>query len=181
MPAPIVIELTPQAQAVIVKLRNFPQEMGQAIKRGMDDAGNTAWREITIQRFRGLGKKPYPVEEHRLRNISDRLQTSLFWRNAKVETAGNSVSVTGTMGSEGVWYFPLHEYGGTITIKPFFRKNRKSSKKNPKPQIAVKSHTRTYPERAPMRTGIAEHKILFQQKIQAELEKTLAAKGPYQP
>jgi hypothetical protein len=177
MPAPIVIEVTPQARAVIAKLQRFPQEMGQAIKRGMDDAGNIAWREIQQQRFRGLSKKPFPVPEHRLRNISDRLQQSLLYRAAKVEVAGNNVTVTGSMGSEGVWYFPLHEFGGTVSIKPFFRKNRKSTRKNPKPQVAVKGHTRTYPARQPLRTGIEEHKVLFQQKIQQELEKTLAAKG----
>jgi hypothetical protein len=32
------------------------------------------------------------------------------------------------------------------------------------------------PARAPMHTGIEEHKILFQQKIQQELETTLASK-----
>jgi hypothetical protein len=172
MPAPIVIELTPQAQAVIVKLRNFPQEMGQAIKRGMDDAGNTAWREITIQRFSGKG--PFPVPEHRLGERTERLKQSLFYRAARVETAGQSVSVTGTMGSEGVKYFPIHEYGfsGIATVKPFFRKNRKG------PPSQVKGHTRqmNIPARAPMHTGIEDHKILFQTRIQQELEKTLAAK-----
>jgi hypothetical protein len=37
MAAPIIIEVTPQARAVIGKLHNFPQQMGQAIKRGMDE------------------------------------------------------------------------------------------------------------------------------------------------
>src|SRR4029077_20400387 len=106
----------------------------------------------------------------------DRLQQSLFWRNARVETAGNNVSVTGTMGSYGVRYFPLHEYGwsGTQTVKPFFRMNRSG-----KGTHEVKAHTRrmNIPARAPMHHGIEDHKILFQQKIQQELEKELARKA----
>jgi hypothetical protein len=174
MPAPIVIELTPQAQAVIVKLRNFPQEMGQAIKRGMDDAGNTAWREITIQRFSGKG--PFPVVEHRLGERTERLKQSLFYRAARVEAAGQSVSVTGTMGSEGVKYFPIHEYGfsGIATVKPFFRKNRGS--KGGTHQVKGFTRRMNIPARAPMHTGIEDHKILFQTRIQQELEKTLASK-----
>jgi hypothetical protein len=172
MAVPIVIEVTPQARAVIAKLQRFPQEMGQAIKRGMDDAGNTAWREITIQRFSGKG--PFPVAEHRLGSRTERLKQSLFYRAARVEIVGQSVSVTGTMGSEGVKYFPIHEYGSSAfaTIKPFFRKNRKG------PPTQVKGHTRqmNIPARAPMHHGIEDHKILFQRKIQQELEKMLAAK-----
>src|SRR5580765_3822529 len=169
MPAPIVIEVTPQARAVIAKLQRFPQEMGQAIKRGMDDAGNIAWREITTQRFSGKG--PFPVPEHRLGSRTERLKQSLFYRAATVSLAGNQVAVTGTMGSLGVKYFPIHEYGfsGTATVKPFFRKNRKG------PPTQVKGHTRSMniPARAPMHTGIEDHKVLFQQKIQQELEKEL--------
>jgi hypothetical protein len=168
MPAPIVIEITPQAQAVIVKLRNFPQQIGQAIKRGMDDAGNTAWREITIQRFSGKG--PFPVPEHRLGSRTERLKQSLFYRAATVQTVGSSVAVTGTMGSLGVKYFPWHEYG--LQVAPHFRRSRA---KNPKRlMIPVKGYS--IPERAPMRTGIADHKINFQRKIQEELEKTINAK-----
>jgi hypothetical protein len=177
MPAPIVIELTPQARAVIVKLQKFPQNVGQAIKRGMDSAGLTSQREISDTRFSGLGPRPFPVAEHKLRQISHHLKESLFWRAARVETAGQVVSVTGAMVSEGVKYFPIHEYGfaGVVTVKPFFRKNRKSQKK---PVSQVKGHTRrmNIPARAPMHTGIEEHKILFQQKIQQELETMLAAK-----
>jgi hypothetical protein len=168
MPAPIVIEVTPQAQAVIVKLRNFPQQIGQAIKRGMDDAGLTAQREIVATRFRGLSKKPFPVSEHRLRNISDRLQQSIFWKPATIATTGSSVAVTGTMGSFGVKYFPWHEYG--LQVAPHFRRSR--AKKPKRLMIPVKGYS--IPERAPMRTGIENHKILFQTKIQQELEKELA-------
>jgi hypothetical protein len=175
MPAPIIIEITPQARAVIAKLRNFPQDMGQAIKRGMDDAGNTAWREITIQRFSGKG--PFPVPEHRLGSRTERLKQSLFYRAARVETVGQSVSVTGTLGSEGVKYFPIHEYGfsGTATVKPFFRKNRGSKGGT----TQVKGYTRrmNIPARAPMHTGIEDHKILFQTKIQQQLEAEWAKKS----
>jgi hypothetical protein len=179
MPAPIVIELTPGAQAVIAKLQRFPQEMGQAIKRGMDDAGNTAWREITIQRFSGKG--PFPVVEHRLGSRTERLKQSLFYRAATVATVGSNVAVTGTMGSYGVKYFPWHEYGytGIQRVPSHFRKNlRFSSKHKPKPIVIVKGYTRTMniPARAAMHHGIADHKILFQTKIQQELEKTLNAK-----
>lgn len=165
MPAPIIIEVTPQAKAVIGKLRRFPQDMGQAIKRGMDQAGNIAWHDIERKRFMGLAKKPYPVSEHRLRNISDRLHTSLFYRAATVEVAAQKVSVTGTMGSFGVKYFPVHEYGFTGLV-PFKSKKGKTG-----------SRFMNIPARAPMRHGIEDHKINFQQKIQAELEKEWARKA----
>ena len=87
MPAPIIIEVTPQAQSGHCEAARFPQEMGQAIKRGMDDAGNTAWREITIQRFSGKG--PYPVSMHKLGSSSERLKQSLFYRRgARLQTVG---------------------------------------------------------------------------------------------
>lgn len=175
MAAPIVIEITPQARAVIAKLQRFPQDIGAAIKRGMDDAGNQSWREIERQRFMGLSAKPFPVSEHRLRNISDRLHTSLFYRAATVTQVGNQVSVTGRMGSEGVVYFPIHEYGfsGSASVKPFFRKNRGG-----KGGHDVKGHTRrmNIPARAPLHTGLEDHKILFQTKIQEQLVATLNAK-----
>lgn len=157
MPAPIIIEVTPQARAVIAKLRNFPLDMGQAIKRGMDDAGNTAWREITIQRFSGKG--PFPVEMHKLGEVSERLKQSLFYRAATVQVAGPSVSVTGTMGSFGVKYFPVHEFGFSGLV-PFKSKKGK-----------IGSRRMNIPARKPMRTGIEDHRILFQTKIQQELEK----------
>jgi hypothetical protein len=176
MPAPIVIELTPQARAVILKLQKFPQNVGQAIKRGMDEAGQTAWREISDTRFGGIGPRPYPVAEHKLRQISGRLKLSLFWRQARVETTGQLVSVTGAMVSEGVRYFPIHEYGfsGTANVKPFFRKNRSAGK----PVSQVKGHTRrmNIPARAPMHTGLQDHMINFRTKIQEELEAELAKK-----
>src|SRR4029453_14638820 len=131
------------------------------------------WREITIQRFSGKG--PFPVAEHRLGSRTERLKQSLFYRAATVSQVGNQVAVTGTMGSLGVKYFPIHEYGfsGSATVKPFFRKNRSG-----KGTSQVKGYTRrmNIPARAPMHHGIEEHKILFQTKIQQELEKTLASK-----
>ena len=39
MAAPIVIEIGPEGRALILKLQKFPQEIGQTIKRGMDEAG----------------------------------------------------------------------------------------------------------------------------------------------
>jgi hypothetical protein len=174
MPAPIIIEVTPAAKAVIAKLNKFPQEMGQAIKRGMDQAGNTAWREITIKRFSGKG--PFPVSMHRLGSVTERLKQSLFYRAATVETTGQQVSVTGTMGSFGVKYFPWHEYGfsGSVSVAPFFRKNRSGKGKH-----QVKAYTRrmNIPERAAMRTGIEDHRINFQTRIQEQLEAEWAKKA----
>ena len=171
MPAPIIIEVTPQARAVISKLQRFPQDMGNAIKRGMDDAGTQSQREIAATRFSGFGKKPFPVAEHKLRNISERLRTSLIYNAAKVETVGSSVSVTGSLGSRGVKYFPRHEFG--LLVAPHFRRSRA---KDPKRLlIPVKGYS--IPARQPMRYGIMDHKILFQTKIQQELEKEWARKA----
>jgi hypothetical protein len=168
MPAPIIIEVTPQAKAVIAKLRNFPQQMGQAIKRGMDDAGNIAWSEIDRQRFSGKG--PFPPLLHKLGQVSERTKQGLMWKPARIETTGNNVAVTGSLGVYGVWYFALHEVGATI--KPHFRRSRA---KNPK-RLMIPVRGYSLPARAPLRTGIEDHKILFQQKIQQELEKELAKK-----
>jgi hypothetical protein len=71
-----------------------------------------------------------------------------------------------------VKYFPWHEYG--LQVAPHFRRSRaKPAAEGPKRLlIPVKGYS--IPERAPMRTGIEDHKILFQTKIQQELEKELA-------
>jgi hypothetical protein len=158
MPAPIIIELTPQAQAVMVKLRRLPQQIGQAIKRGMDNAGVIAQGDITRQRFSGKG--PFPPLLHKLGEVSERTKQALIWKPAQVSTAGNQVSVTGTMGVFGVWYFRLHEEGYSKIV----RKKKGGSR------------PLNIPARAPLRTGLEDHRINFQRKIQEELEKTLNAK-----
>lgn len=146
MPAPIVIEITPRGRAVIAKLQRFPQDMGNAIKRGMDDAGLTAWRDIDRTRFSGKG--PFPPILRRLGQKTERTKLGLMWKPAKVDVSGgNRVSVTGTMGVFGVKYFALHEQG---SLK--------------------------FPKRAPLRTGLESHKINFRRKIEAELEKEWAKK-----
>jgi hypothetical protein len=158
MPAPIIIEVTPQAQAVIAKLQRFPQEMGQAIKRGMDNAGVIAQGDITRQRFSGKG--PFPPLLHKLGEVSERTKQALIWKPAQVSTAGNQVSVTGTIGVFGVWYFRLHEEGFSKVVH-----KKKGG-----------SRILNIPARAPLRTGIQDHIPNFQRKIQEELEKTLNAK-----
>src|ERR1700736_5958023 len=120
MSAPILIELTPESKAVLASFEQASYKIPFAIARGMDKALPEVASNIQTQRLTGAG--PFPVEEHMLGIRSGQLRQSVRWTPAKIE----GEIVTGSLGSP-VRYAAVHEFGfeGDVTVKPFFRKNRR--------------------------------------------------------
>jgi phage gpG-like protein len=143
MSATITIQLSPSAIALADRFRAAPQEFPRAIKRGMNKALLIVAGRIQEKRLTGAG--PYPVAEHRLGERTGQLKLRTRSTQAVSETAGDTVTVTGAIGSS-VKYAAAHEFGST------------------------KAHV---PERAPFRTGIRENAGYISETIEAELMKSL--------
>jgi hypothetical protein len=150
MSAQIVVTIPPQSQAVIKKIENLPLELPLAVKRGMDFALSIVRGRIQQQRLSGKG--PYPPSEHRLGIVTQQLQESL--REEPAVIVGNTI--TGSIGSH-VFYGFLHEYGWSGTVV----------------RGQGKPYTMTIPERAPVRTGMAENVDYIRGEIMDEIDKSL--------
>jgi phage gpG-like protein len=104
----ISIQLTPESQAVIRGFQTLPARMMRAIARAMDKQNVFVAHHINTVRMTGRG--PYPVSEHRLGAIHNRLRASVdAWVDEhKAEINGNTV--TTSIGSN-VSYAAAHEFG----------------------------------------------------------------------
>ena len=169
----IKVSVSPEGQALIAKLRGLPDEIKDAIKRGMDTAGKFALEDIKSQRFTGKG--PFPPAQHRLGERTGNLYSSLRWTPATAITELPVINVTGEMTSPLV-YFRVHELGyqGSTSVKAFSRRpSSKGNKPRAKRSVSVSGHNRLMrqPARAPMQTGVLEHLDEFTKDIGAELLK----------
>lgn len=184
MSDPISIDIDPRGQKLMENLAGFPDEMQQAIVRGLDKGGNLLLGRITRARFTGQG--PFPVSEHRLGVKTNRLRSSLRWVPATIE----GTEVTAGMGSN-VEYFGAHEFGfsGTVQVRSFTRRVSASQFSSKANQVdvskikgkqaraaalgteTVRAHSRVMnvPARAPMTTGITENAEIFSREITKEL------------
>jgi hypothetical protein len=137
----IKIQLTPESERVVLNLQRFPNEMPQAIRRGMDSGLRFVAGRIQQKRLTGTG--PFPVGQHQLGTRSGLLRRSVATTPAIVQ--GNKV--IGEIGSD-VLYAPVHEYGKTIRAKnaPFlvFKIGNR----------VIRTKQVIIPERAPFRTEI---------------------------
>jgi phage gpG-like protein len=145
----ITITLPPESQAFIQRFKDMPQELPQAIKRGMDRALPVVAGRIVKRRLSGKG--PYPPALHQLGEKTGRLRRSVRAEPAVI--SGNDI--TGAIGSN-VIYAPVHEFGAS-----FIRRTD------------VLTRRVSIPERAPFRTGINENANYIGEEIMAEIEKTL--------
>jgi len=141
MSAIITIQLSSSAIALADKFRQSPQEFPQAIKRGMNRALQIVAGRIQEKRLTGHG--PFPVALHRLGERTGQLKLRTRSTPATVTATGNTVTVTGAIGSS-VKYAAVHEFGG-----------------------------RKMPERAPFRTGIRENAAYISAEIEKEIVKSL--------
>jgi phage gpG-like protein len=158
MSASIQIELTPGAIATLQKFHELPTEFPEAIRRGMTRALEVVTGRI--QEHRLSGKGPFPVEEHRLGQVTQQLTRSTRSIPATVTSTGTHVEVEGAIGAS-VFYAAIHEFGGNVPA------HTRKTKKGPKP---VKGHR--VPERAPFRTGIAENADYIAGEIEKEIATT---------
>jgi hypothetical protein len=138
----IKIQLTPESQQKVVNLAKFPNEVPQAIRRGMDTGLRFVAGRIQEKRLTGTG--PFPVSQHQLGTRSGLLRRSVYTTPAIVQ--GNKV--VGEIGSSLDTYAPIHEYGKTIRAKnaPFlvFKIGNK----------VIRTKQVIIPERAPFRTEL---------------------------
>lgn len=116
----------------------------RAIQRGMNKGMQYMVGQITAERLTGRG--PFPVSDHRLGVVTGRLRQSFHATSAEIQ--GNQV--TGALGAS-VEYAAAHEFGfkGEVDVRSFTRSSG----------VKVKAHRRNIevPERAMVRTGIADH------------------------
>lgn len=204
MSAALNIGFDERSQETIRAMRMMPQEMLAAIARGMDKGLALALGKITRERFTGKG--PFPVGERRLGVRSNRLRSSLRWNVTGLPgQAGGEPSriagqtVTGSMGTNAE-YAGVHEYGfsGEVQVRSFRRqvsptqfvtkgggvakgtkKLGKAAFKDALGMEQVRSHRRrmNMPERAPLRTGLADHGGTITRKIGSEMQAEWVSKG----
>jgi phage gpG-like protein len=150
----ITIELPPESQALIKNFEKMPQELPQAIKRGMDRSLQVVARRIVQNRLSGKG--PYPPTLHQLGEVTGQLRRSVRAEPAVIV----GQEVTGAIGTP-VIYGAVHEFGFQGTVR-YTTRTGKSASRN-----------MNIPERAPFRTGINENTDYISQEIGAEIEKSL--------
>src|SRR5262249_21119119 len=142
MNATIKIELSPGSIALLNKFDTLPREIPEAIRRGMTRALEVVTGRI--QETRLSGKGPFPVEEHRLGQVTQRLTRSTRASRVTITDTGENVAtIEGAIGAD-VFYARIHEFGGSRA-----------------------------PERAPFRTGINENMDYISQEIEKELKTLL--------
>jgi phage gpG-like protein len=165
MSAIITVQLSPGALELIEKFKGAPQQIPQAIKRGMDRSLEVVTGRIQEKRLSGIG--PYPVEEHRLGQVTQQLWRSTRATPSTIESTGTQAVVAGKIGAS-VIYAAVHEFGfqGEVQVKTFQRKGR-----------TVKAYTRrmNIRARAPFQTGITENLDYISGEIEKELVTTLKA------
>jgi hypothetical protein len=166
MSAIITVQLSPGALELIEKFNGAPTVIPQAIKRGMDRALEVVTGRIQEKRLSGIG--PFPVEEHRLGQVTQQLWRSTRATPSTVTSEGAQAVVTGKIGAS-VIYAAAHEFGflGEVQVKAFTTKKGRT----------VKAHTRrmNVRERAPFRTGIGENLDYISETVSGSVMTTLKA------
>jgi len=141
MSATITVSLSPESIALLNKIQRLPVEVPQVIARSMTRSLEVVTGRIQEKRLSGKG--PFPVEEHRLGQVTQRLTRSTRATPAIVITSGETATISGAIGAD-VFYAKIHEFGGSRA-----------------------------PERAPFRTGITENLDYISGEIQKDLERLL--------
>jgi len=154
----IKIDLPPESQALLKELSDMPQEVPQAIKRGMDRSLAIVAGRIQQNRLSGIG--PFPVAEHRLGERTGQLRRSVRAEPAVI--AGNSV--VGEIGTP-VIYGSVHEFGATIVPRQakflvFTIEGRK-----------ILARRVVIPARAPFQTEVLANTQFIADEIANELDK----------
>jgi phage gpG-like protein len=184
---PVTIEIDARTRVYIAQAAQWPENMMRGIARGMQKAN--AFVVSDIQSRRLTGKGPFPVEEHRLGIVTNRLRSSL--RATAPVVSG--LECTTSIGSN-VKYAPLHEFGATFqrTSQPGVARLKANARgelvmrgnlatfarKGSKRFVAVpftggKTYKVTIPERAPVRTGIRENMPTYNRFLREEIIKAM--------
>ena len=168
MSTTVILELSPEALELQRELRTAPDDFKQAIKRGLTEATEEVTNRIKSQRLSGKG--PFPVEEHRLGQVTGLLHGTTDFTPATVISEGDFATITSSIGTE-VPYAAIHEYGfsGTETVRSHLRESRTGK------IFRVRQHARRMemPARAPFHTGVDENLDFISGKIDAAISETV--------
>lgn len=171
MSVKVKIQLTEQAQKVVAGLKVMPGTVLGAVASAM---GKENLLTVSyIQREHLTGQGPFPVEQHKLGVVTNRLRSSL---NASTPVVQGQ-QVISDIGSN-VKYAAIHEFGGRIhhsarqttlrhrvdargnllrqlnhpNLAVFAGRKHKRARAT---EVTIPAHDVNMPERAPIRTGIA--------------------------
>jgi hypothetical protein len=168
----ITVEIPPDSQAKLDKLSQLPEEIPQAIKRGMDRALSIVRGRIQENRLSGKG--PFPPAWHRLGERSGKLRESL--REEPAVISGDTV--TGAIGLHEP-YGKVHEFGMLISGNPFLVFKVESFGQVSRRRGALESEELIFarkvliPQRAPVRFGVTENVPFIAEEIGSEIDKSL--------
>src|SRR5215468_2464203 len=102
------VELSPEAEALQQSFSRAPDEFRQAVKQGMTEALHEI--AVNIRSKRLTGKGPFPVEEHRLGQVTGMLYGTTDATDAIIVSEGDFATITGSIGTP-MPYAAVHEYG----------------------------------------------------------------------
>ena len=186
MSTQIKIQLDPQAERIIAGLQTLPTRMVGYIAAAMNQENLRTVSHIQAKHLTGIG--PFPVEEHRLGVVTNRLRQSLRASEAQQVSGGKIESAIGS----NVKYAAIHEFGGRIhkparqakvrhrldargnlvkqlgnaNLLVFAKGNNTRARET---QVEIPAHDVDMPERAPIRTGIAECLPNYSRTISAHI------------
>ncbi len=189
MPADITIKFTPSAEALLARYDALPSRVPLAMAAAMDRQ-NQLTIAYTTKTYLSFPRNQPPVLNG-LRVITNRLRGSI----RATKTVINGQSISSTIGSN-VRYAAVHEFGGTFTVQRkggivrlktdsvgnLLRQGpngqlaifaRKKSKRAKEVQFGPHTYTVTYPERMPIRRGIADQSGAYTDAISAAVVKEL--------
>jgi len=164
----IKVEFDAESQQRMLKLAQLPDQLPQAIRRGMDAGLKYVSGRLMQHRLGGHG--PYPVEEHRLGERTGLLKQSVYTEPSVVQ--GNKV--IGAIGAS-TFYSVVHEYGKKIDAVY----GKFGATKELEPMLIFKIGDRwirkksvTIPARAPFTTELQspESARLISDAINAEIQ-----------
>lgn len=165
MPAELFTVTVTGDRELIAKLTSMPENVRLAITQKIQMLTLMLQAKVQTEHLSG------PTGDHTLSVKSGNLRRSVF---QNVESS--SVAVIGTVGfSADVVYAAIHEFGGTIDIPEIVPDKAKALYFLMGGQEVfasrVRAHTIVIPERAPLRTSLAEMSAF----IREQLEETVVA------
>lgn len=165
----ISITLSPGSMRTMERLRRFPDILSRAIRAGQDEATKEVTAIIRAERLRGRG--PFPVEEHRLGQVTDLLQSTTR-AQPTVQISANTFQSKIVNDAP---YTYVHETGfhGIVEVRAHNRgiaprtTRRGSRIGGSRAQASVSGHRRVMdiPARAPFLTGLIENAWRFGERI----------------
>lgn len=176
------VELTPEAQTILRQSAGTPGRILNAIRRAHDSENEKLVSHITLA-YMNFPGPPGKTTLAGLRHVSGRLALSLRRSlDSRATISGNTVE--SSVGSNLV-YMGVHEYGGPYNFPARNVRLRTNARgeliRQPGRLLAVfatskhkrardvmgKAYTATYPERAPIRKGVADRLPAYRAALSA--------------